>query len=333
MSKIINVANRLPVTIKGSKINASSGGLVAAMEGLADKYDLEWVGWPGASFKSHQKQNEIESKLVNDHGYHPVFLSRNEISDFYNGFSNSSLWPLLHYMTNYVRYEKKWWERYELINNRFADKVMEVAKKGDIVWVHDYHLMLLPSLLRKRAPWLKIGFFLHTPFPSYEIFRCHPKRSELLEGLIGADLLGFHTFGYLRHFRSAVMRILGIETDMSSIKTDDGLCHLGTYPIGINTASFKSELSSERFEKKKKYFTEHFRDKRIVLSVERLDYTKGIPRRIMAIDKFLEKWPDRSNICFVFVAVPSRDEVSEYKDLRRSGRISDWKDKRQVFDS
>jgi trehalose 6-phosphate synthase/phosphatase len=316
MSKIINVANRLPVTIKGNNIKASSGGLVAAMEGLSGRYELEWIGWPGASFKSHLKQQQLESRLVEEHGYHPVFLNRNEICDFYNGFSNSSLWPLLHYMTNYVRYEKSWWQQYESVNQRFAEKILDVADKDDIIWVHDYHLMLVPSILRQKAPELKIGFFLHTPFPSYEIFRCHPKRTELLHGLIGANLLGFHTFGYLRHFRSAVMRILGIDTDMSCINTDEGVCQLGTYPIGINSASFRNVLASDDFREKKEYYTDHFKGKKVVLSVERLDYTKGIPRRINAIDKFLEKWPNRSNICFVFVAVPSRDEVTEYQELR-----------------
>ena len=316
MPKIINVANRLPVTIKVGKINPSSGGLVAAMEGLKDSYELEWVGWAGTSFKTQYKQNAIERKLVNEHGYHPIFMNRVEVADFYNGFSNSSLWPLLHYMTNYVRYEDRWWRQYEAINKRFADKILEVAKKGDVVWVHDYHLMLLPKMLREVMPNLKVGFFLHTPFPSYEIFRCHPKRKELLEGLIGADLLGFHTFGYLRHFRSAAMRILGVETAMNSIKTDDGVCQLGIYPIGINTASFRDTLASERFAEKRQYFAEHFKGKKIVLSVERLDYTKGIPRRLMAIDKFLANWHDPNNVCFVFVAVPSRDDVAEYRDLR-----------------
>ncbi len=316
MSKIINVANRLPVTIRGGKTTPSSGGLVAAMEALGGSYDIEWVGWPGTSFKSESKEQLLEEQLAKEFGYHPVFLSRGEVNDYYDGFSNSSLWPLLHYMMNHFRYEQQWWDCYKLINERFASKVLQVAKKGDIVWVHDYHLMLLPQILRKAAPWLKIGFFLHTPFPSYEIFRCHPHRNELLAGLAGADLAGFHTFGYMRHYRSSVMRLLGLETEMNCIKSETGNCCIGTYPIGINSQAFRKELSSKKFAKKKEGFLKHFNGKKIILSVERLDYTKGIPSKIMAIDKFLERSPDRSDVCFVFVAVPSRDDVEEYKTLR-----------------
>ncbi len=316
MPRIINVANRLPVTIRGENITPSSGGLVAAMEGVGEGNDLKWVGWPGTSSTSETKQLQLEKQLVKEFDYHPVFLSRNEVKHFYDGFSNSSLWPLLHYMMNHFRYEQQWWHGYKSVNERFADKVLDVAKKGDIVWVHDYHLMLLPQILRKRAPWIKIGFFLHTPFPSYELFRCHPHRNELLAGLTGADLAGFHTFGYMRHFRSSVMRLLGLETEMNCIKSEGGNCCIGTYPIGINTQAFHKELKSRKFDKKKDCFLKHFSGKKIILNVERLDYTKGIPNKLMAIDKFLEKSADRSNVCFVFVAVPSRDDVDEYKTLR-----------------
>jgi len=326
MRKIISVANRLPVTV-GKTITKSSGGLVSALDGVADQFDINWVGWPGTSFKNSQRARDVEKRLKDDYGCAPVFLSKKEVASFYEGFSNGSLWPLLHYMNQYVSHDESWWDEYQKVNIYFADKVMETAKKNDLIWVHDYHLMLVPKLLRKRRPDLRIGFFLHTPFPSYEVFRCHPHRQELLEGLLGCDLVGFHTFGYMRHFRSSVMRILGIESQMTSLVCDNRNVHMGVYPIGANSGAFTEEVKTERFEKQKKVFQETFHNKKIVLSVERLDYTKGITRRLEAIDKYLERCRDKDNICFVFVAIPSRGEVAQYQQLREQvegqvGRIN-----------
>src|SRR5215211_5117510 len=205
---LINVSNRLPVTV-GERITKSSGGLVAALEGLSpEDYELKWIGWPGSVAASPAREEEVQRTLMEEHGCLPIFLSDEEVAGHYEGFSNSSVWPLLHYMPNYMRYDPAWWEHYRDVNQRFADKVLELAKLGDLVWVHDYQLMLVPALIHERMPELKIGFFLHTPFPSFETFRCHPKRCELVAGILGANLVGFHTFGYMRHFRSTVLRLL-----------------------------------------------------------------------------------------------------------------------------
>jgi trehalose 6-phosphate synthase/phosphatase len=326
MADIISVANRLPVTI-GKKIKKSSGGLVSAMEGLKGNHNLKWIGWPGASVKSPKKAADIEQQLRDDYGCIPVFLTKKEVTDYYHGFSNSSLWPLLHYMGNYVRHDRSWWQQYEQVNQRFCDFAASEAKAGDIVWVHDYHLMLMPAMLRKKIDNIKIGFFLHTPFPSYEVFRCHPHRYELLEGLLGADLVGFHTYGYMRHFKSSVTRLLGLETEMARIHHQNRYCHTGVYPIGINSQAFIDEQATTRFKRKKIELEKTYKKKRIVLSVERLDYTKGLPRRLEAIDRFLAKWKDKDNIVFIFVSVPSRGEVKEYQLLREQieglvGRIN-----------
>ncbi len=326
MRKIISVANRLPVTV-GRSITKSSGGLVSALDGVAGQFDINWVGWPGTSFKNSQRAKDVEKRLIEDYNCSPVFLSKKEVSAFYEGFSNGSLWPLLHYMSQYVDHDERWWDEYQKVNIYFADKVMETAKKQDLIWVHDYHLMLVPRLLRKRRPDLRIGFFLHTPFPSYEVFRCHPHRSELLEGLLGADLVGFHTFGYMRHFRSSVMRLLNLESQMSNIKYQNRNVHMGVYPIGANSGAFIKELSTDRFEKQKDIFKDTFLNKKIILSVERLDYTKGIARRLEAIDKFLDGCSYKENVCFVFVAIPSRGEIAQYQQLREQveglvGRIN-----------
>ena len=312
---IINVANRLPVTV-GEEFTKSSGGLVAALEGVSEgQYDLKWIGWPGSEIEP-DRQALVQQKLQQEYNATPVFLTAAEAEAFYEGFANSSLWPLLHYMTNYFRYEPYWWEQYKLVNQRFAEQVLAIAGEDDLVWVHDYQLMLLPSMLRQVRPSLRIGFFLHTPFPSYEVFRCHPQRVELIEGLLGADLVGFHTFGYLRHFRSSVLRLLGIESDITHIRYEGHTATLGVYPIGINADKFDAELETPEYQQQLREFSDIYRGKQLILSVERMDYTKGILHRLSAIDLFLRDYPDRDHIKFIFVSVPSREGVEEYQELR-----------------
>jgi trehalose 6-phosphate synthase/phosphatase len=326
-TNLIILSNRLPVTV-GESITKSSGGLVAALEGLsAERFELKWIGWPGGVIDEERKA-EVERLLIDEHGCIPIFLSEEEAAGHYEGFSNSSLWPILHYMPNYMRYDPAWWQRYRAVNQRFADKALELARPGDLVWVHDYQLMLVPAMLHDAMPELKIGFFLHTPFPSFETFRCHPKRSELVAGMLGADLIGFHTFGYMRHFRSTVLRLLGIESEITQIRTSTGhSATLGVFPIGINSRKFEETLSSPEFAQRLAEMRASDAGKKIVLSVERMDYTKGILHRIEAIERFLEELEDRDAIKFIFVSVPSREGVEQYQELRaeveaRVGRIN-----------
>ena len=329
-TRVINISNRLPVIV-GDEITKSSGGLVAALEGLsADEYELTWIGWPGGAIEDPARQQEVERVLREEHGCLPVFLSEEEVAGHYEGFSNSSVWPLLHYMPNFMRYDPAWWDHYHTANQRFADKVLEMAQPGDLVWVHDYQLMLMPQMLHERMPELKIGFFLHTPFPSFETFRCHPKRRELVAGMLGANLIGFHTFGYMRHFRSTVLRLLGLESEITRIRSDDGhVSAMGVFPIGINSRKFDETLDTPEFAQRRDEFVQANAGKRVVLSVERMDYTKGILHRLDAIEQFLQPLTpgERDAIKFIFVSVPSREEVEEYKDLReeteaRIGRIN-----------
>ena len=320
---LIVVSNRLPVTI-GKTIEKSSGGLVYAMEGLDYPNDFQWLGWAGGVVDDPVERNRITAELSERFNYKPVFLSKQHADEYYTGYSNSSLWPLLHYISPYARYEEIWWESYQKVNQLFAEIVLDQAQADDIIWVHDYHLMLLPAILRQRCPDLRIGFFLHTPFPSYELFRCSPNRQELLEGLLGADLIGFHTFGYLRHFRSTVLRLLGLESDIDLIQTDTHTTSIGVYPIGINSEKFLNELQTDGFHQHLKAFRETYRFKKIVLCVERLDYTKGIPRRLDAIEQYLSHSQQLDNIVFIFINVPSRKSVPEYQDLLEDlqGRVS-----------
>jgi trehalose 6-phosphate synthase/phosphatase len=317
-TRLLIVANRLPVTLTGDTVKKSSGGLVAALEGVGkEDYDVRWVGWPGGDVPA-ERQDAVRQQLGEQAQATPVFLSAREVAGYYHGFSNASLWPLLHDLPTRFAFDGGWWETYQAVNRRFADVVLDVV--GDeadaLVWVHDYQLMLLPTILRERRPSLRIGFFLHTPFPPYETFRYLPRRAEVVAGLLGADLIGFHTFGYLRHYRDCVLRLLGHETDVTRIRADDRTRSLAAYPIGINAAKADAELKRPEFRAERERLAHAHGGKRLVVSVERLDYTKGILRRLDAIDHYLDTAGDAEDVKFIFVSVPSREEVDEYRQLK-----------------
>lgn len=328
-TRIIVVSNRLPVTLTADGIRPSSGGLVSALEGLpADRFEYVWLGWPGKEVPQEQ-QAQITEELERNHRCHPIFVPGALADQHYEGMSNASIWPLLHYLPSLFHYEASWWDAYEETNRRFAEEVFALARPGDLIWVHDYHLMLLPRMLKQLDSNLRVGFFLHTPFPSYEVFRCHPDREALVQGMLGADLIGFHTFGYLRHFRSSVLRLLGLESEFMTIHHHGLSTELGVFPIGINAPRFERELQSIEFARKLAGFAREYAQKRVVLSVERLDYTKGIPNRLDAIDLYLRDLPveAREGVKFIFVVVPSRESVDEYRALlekieRQVGRIN-----------
>ncbi|HRK31107.1 MAG TPA: trehalose-6-phosphate synthase, partial [Tepidisphaeraceae bacterium] len=317
---LINVSNRLPVTVSDRGIKKSSGGLVTALEGLPrEQYDLTWLGWPGG-YPAPDRQRGIEDSLREEHGYEPVFLSKKLADAHYEGLSNSSIWPLLHYLPSYFKYRTEWWEAYQQVNEIFAERVLQIAADGQMVWVHDYQLMLLPRLLKSGNPTLKIGFFLHTPFPSSEVFRCHPNREALLEGVLGADLCGFHTFGYLRQFRNSVSHMLGASSEITTIRHDGEQTQLGVYPIGIPAAAFEKEMAGPAILEKLTRLSAEHGGKRLVLSVERLDYTKGILPRLEAIELLLARMaqPERDAIKFMFISIPTRGGVDAYRKLRES---------------
>ena len=320
-ARLLIVANRLPVTLGDDGVKKSSGGLVAALEGVAkEDYAVRWVGWPGGDVPA-DRQPAVRQMLHEQAGATPVFLSAEEVAGHYHGFSNASLWPLLHDMPTRFAFDAAWWDVYRAVNRRFADAVLaELGEAADdaLVWVHDYQLMLLPAMLRAARPNLRVGFFLHTPFPPYETFRYLPRRAEVVAGLLGADLIGFHTFGYLRHYRACVLRLLGMETDMTRIRAADRTRALAAYPIGINAAKADAELRRDEFHRERERLAAAHGGKRLVVSVERLDYTKGILRRLDAIDHYLDRAGDdaKAGVKFVFVSVPSREEVDEYRQLK-----------------
>ncbi len=320
MGKLIIVSNRLPVTIDradGELIYfPSAGGLATGLNSLDESLNRKWVGWPGKAIKDDWEQEAVRSDLAGD-GLVPVFLSSKDIRDFYGGFSNKVIWPHFHYFTQYTDYiHDEYWEAYQRVNKKFCKEVLSILDPGDTVWVHDYQLMLLPGMIRAKAPDVSIGFFLHIPFPSYEIFRILPWREEILNGVLGSDLIGFHTFGYMRHFLSAAYRIAGYEHSFGRMDIDGRNVNVDVYPMGIDYEKYAFFDPAENDEGVRA-IKQLADGRRLVLSVDRLDYTKGIPQRIRAIGRFLAEHPEYAReVSFVMLVVPSRDSVDQYQELK-----------------
>lgn len=322
MERIIIVSNRLPITIQKRKGNLtfipSVGGLATGLSTSYKSLICKWIGWPGLSSSTQEEKAKIEEHLLLNNML-PVFLTKTDIKNYYEGFSNETIWPLFHYFTEYAVYDSKFWETYKKVNNTFCKKVLEIAKSDDLIWVHDYHLMLLPELLRKKLPEASIGFFLHIPFPSFELFRTLPWRQEILRGILGADLIGFHTYDYARHFLSAVSRLLGIEHIFSHLNVDDRIIKVDSFPMGIDYEKYSSASNNSTVKRKIKRYREKIGDRKIILSVDRLDYSKGILQRLEAFKIFIEENPQfREKVTLVLAVVPSRSKVEYYRRLKES---------------
>lgn len=329
-SRVVVVSNRLPVTLSKLRdehhiLTRSSGGLVSAIEPLRNLYSLTWIGSLGAGTNL---QNRFIKKGQQDFRYIAVNIQKREWNLFYNGFSNRALWPLLHYMIEHCVFDHEQWLAYEAVNRKFADKIIKSTKANDLIWIHDFHLMLVPKMIRDQRPESRIGFFLHTPFPSSEMFRVFPWRNQILNGLLGADVIGFHTYDYLRHFRSSLLRILGIDSEMSAIQLLGRKILLNAIPVGADWGNIARFLKDSKVQAKYQEFKKHTQKIKILLGVDRLDYTKGIDRRLEAYEMFLENYPEwRGKVEFFQIMVPSRTEVESYKDLKRrvdqiAGRIN-----------
>jgi trehalose 6-phosphate synthase/phosphatase len=320
MAKTIIVSNRLPVSIekKNGKLSytASAGGLATGLGSIYKEGDNIWIGWPGLYLHEDAEKTEVEAVLKKEN-MAPVYLTREDIEKFYEGFSNSTLWPLFHYFPKYVEFEEEYWQSYKYVNTLFCEAIMQYAEKDDIIWIHDYQLLLLPSMIREKLPEASIGFFQHIPFPSYEIFRVLPWREELLDGMLGADLLGFHTYDDVRHFLSAVSRIIGIDNKMGEMRVGSRLCNVDSFPMGIDYQKFeKAALSPDTIREIKKY-RDTLGSQKLIISIDRLDYSKGIPERLKALYEFLNRYPEyKEKISLIFVLVPSRDKVPLYKQLK-----------------
>jgi trehalose 6-phosphate synthase len=325
---VVAVANRLPVQRGSGGWELSPGGLVTALRPVMMSRSGTWVGWDGGAMGPPSQLPDLSINLA------PVTLSAAHVRDYYHGFANRTLWPLLHNAIERPVFHRAWWHSYREVNRRFAEVTERAISALDdpLLWVHDYHLMLVPQLARIRRPNQRIGFFLHTPWPSPDIFARLPWRRELLLGLLGADVLSFHTEGYRKNFVRACGRLLPddkITVKGTTLLTPDGRTVTTTAsPISIDVQQFTQLATGPVADGHVEALRHQFRGRQVVLGVDRLDYTKGIVERLRAVELLLERRPEfRERMVFVQVAVPSRDDVAEYRDLRSAveqtvGRIN-----------
>jgi trehalose 6-phosphate synthase/phosphatase len=324
MSKVIFISNRLPVTIQRDPetgvfhSSRSIGGLATGLGSVHEGGESLWVGWSGLHEEDVPPEEDAELKetLLKEEKCVSFQLSRQDFDDFYIGFCNEAVWPLFHYFPNRANFNRHQWDAYRRVNLRFFEEVKPRMEPGDTVWIHDYHLMLLPNLIKKAAPDVSIGFFLHIPFPSYEILRLLPWREEILEGLLGSDLIGFHTFDYVRHFISSARRISSYEFSMGYLKVGQRLVRPDVFPMGIDYEKYSHAEDLPEVAAFREDARQQLSDLRTILSVDRLDYTKGIPERIMGFDLFLHQHPEyHEKVGLYLIVAPSRTEVEEYQDL------------------
>jgi trehalose 6-phosphate synthase/phosphatase len=319
--RLLIVSNRLPVTVTVQDghpvVRPSAGGLATGLQAPHDRSGGLWIGWPGdIEGLTAETRAEFDRQLEAMRAI-PICLSDREVTLFYEQISNAVLWPICHDRIDRLPLHVDGWDVYEAVNARFADAVAEHYRPGDVVWVHDYQLLRVPALLRERIPDARIGFFLHVPFPNPEIFFTLPNRHWLVEGMMGADLVGFHTRRYHGHFRAALRRLFSVEADSAGIaRWRSREVRLGVYPISIDVADFARRAATrEVVGKTKEYRASGLR---LLVGIDRLDYSKGIPRRLMALKRLLLLHPEwRERVRLIQVAVPTRDRVDAYRRFRR----------------
>jgi trehalose 6-phosphate synthase/phosphatase len=320
MSRLL-VSRTLPVTVKLERgdfmITGRRAGLATGLR-PHEHVDSLWIGWPGDVSRFDTNQRDRIDRKLSDLRSVPIHLTQAEITRYYEGFSNGVLWPLFHYSTDKVQGDA-WsnWKVYASVNQRFAEAVAEQYRKGDLVWVHDYQLSLVPQLLRRLIPDARIGFFLHIPFPSSEVFRILPWRTQILEGMLGANLIGFHTYSYLTHFSRALLHVLHLEVQAGRLQYGEVDVRLGVFPMGVDAAEFSRMADEAGVLSEVASIREKSGDRKLLVGVDRLDYTKGISRRMLAIERLFELEPSlRRKIRLVQIVVPSRTKVGSYQQSR-----------------
>lgn len=329
--KLIIVSNRLPITVLQKKnsisFKQSIGGLATAVSSylksagsIFTRSHPVWVGWPGEVDKQIDKAM-LKETIVDEFNAYPLFLTKKEIANFYLGFSNRIIWPLFHGFVKFMEPDNDYWNEYKKVNEKFCKEVLKVYEDGDIIWVHDYHLLLLPKLIREKKPAASIGFFLHIPFPKLEVFNMLPMlwRKEILEGMLYSSVAGFHTIEYATHFLHAVQANLGLIPFGKKIKLGEHICNVGNFPISIDYNKFFNAPTLPEVKQTIKALALKWRGSKTILSIERLDYTKGTVNRLIAYEKFLVENPSYQNkVKMVLLVVPSRAEIPYYQQTKEA---------------
>lgn len=326
--RLFVVSNRLPLTVEqtehGYSCRQSSGGLISSVNAYlkndgADSFSQTfWVGAPGCNQRAWEAISGAATQ--SEFSYVPIFINKKKYEAYYNGFSNSLIWPLFHYFPSYAEYNDSHFEPYIEVNKQFAVEMLRVVRKDDVVWIHDYHLMPLAGMLRENMPSLTIGFFLHIPFPSYELFRVIPKRwqREILTGMLGADLIGFHTIDYAEHFHESVSKIMKAERDTQFISWNNRQVKADAFPISIDFSHFNNAYGHSGVAAQRQKFIEMKGDKKLIFSIDRLDYTKGLSNRLKGFEQFLVKHPEyKEKVVFALTLIPSRDGIIKYAERKR----------------
>jgi trehalose 6-phosphate synthase/phosphatase len=332
--RLVVVSYRLPFQLFRHKVVRNAGGLVSAVLALAERADAprplgRKVVWVGKTDDTPRELAKVQEQ-VDAFELVPVRLEDRLDDKYYGGFCNDLIWPLFHYFPSLTDCDPAYFEAYREAHDLFFMQLKKVLRPTDLVWVHDYHLMLLPGMIRQRFPGAQVGFFLHIPFPSFEIFRLMPRpwRQALLRGILGADVAGFHTFDYTQHFLRAVSRTLGCETTPNSVVVENRPVKAETFPLGINYDRFAQATQAPEVERERQKISRILGKKKLIFSVDRLDYSKGLLHRLLGFEHFLEKYPRwHKKIMFNMVVIPSRESVGRYQDMKRQieaavGRIN-----------
>jgi len=330
MKRLILASNVLPVHIEWQDnkylIEKADEQTIAGLQDFYSAFHPKWVGLTG--FENHdftQKEVDILEKKLDRFSCLPVFPKPRDHNLYLHGFARNTLWPLLHYFTENATYSEDSWKAYVKINRLFAEKILSVIDDGDIIWIHDYHLLLLPQMIREQKPGIPIGLFSHVPFPSFEIFRLLPWRQEIIDGMLGADLIGFQTYDYVRHFMSSVRRLLGVDSFFNRISLGERTLKVDVFPKGINYERFRNkslEIHGDRprrsiIQEEMKIFKRSGQLEKLIISIDKLDYTKGIPQRIRAFERFLQSYPEyQGKVSLIVQAIPSGETSDSFFNLK-----------------
>jgi trehalose 6-phosphate synthase/phosphatase len=330
MKRLILASNLLPVHINWQRgkylIEKAEETTISGLRDFYSTYEPQWVGLTG--FENHQfTARDIRNleEALKPTNCVPIFPRPHDTNLHLHGFSRNTLWPLFHYFTEQVTYSEVAWKAYMKINHLYADKILEIIQEGDIIWIHDYHLLLLPQMIREQRPDISIGLFIHVPFPSFEIFRLLPWRNEIIEGMLGADLIGFQTYDYVRHFMSSVRRLTGVDSVFNRISIGERTLKVDVFPKGINYERFRNRalaIHSDHpkpsvIQQEMKMFKEMGKLEKLIISIGKLDYTKGIPQRIRAFERFIQTYPEyNGRISMIVQAIPSGETSDSFFNLK-----------------